>query len=249
MTTRTSQVLASEKTAADLAVKIFADGADRASMLASYANPLVAGFTTNPTLMRQAGVTDYRAFARDIVAAIPDRPISFEVFSDEFDDMERQAREIATWGSNVYAKIPVSNTQGKVSYDLVHRLSQDGVKVNVTAIFLLEQVREVAAAVDGGAPCCVSVFAGRIADAGLDYMPVMAESVELLAPNPRAELIWASPREVYNVVQADRIGCHIITCTSDIIKKLPTLGKELGQFSLDTVQTFYADATAAGYSL
>ena len=249
MTTRTSQVLASEKTAADLAVKIFADGADRASMLASYANPLVAGFTTNPTLMRQAGVTDYRAFARDIVAAIPDRPISFEVFSDEFDDMERQAREIATWGSNVYAKIPVTNTQGKVSYDLVHRLSQDGVKVNVTAIFLLEQVREVAAAVDGGAPCCVSVFAGRIADAGLDYMPVMAESVELLAPNPRAELIWASPREVYNVVQADRIGCHIITCTSNIIKKLPTLGKELGQFSLDTVQTFYADATAAGYSL
>lgn len=249
MTTRTSQVLASKKTAADLAVKIFADGADRASMLASYANPLVAGFTTNPTLMRQAGVTDYRAFARDIVAAIPDRPISFEVFSDEFDDMERQAREIATWGSNVYAKIPVSNTEGKVSYDLVQRLSHDGVKVNVTAIFLLEQVREVAAAVAGGAPCCVSVFAGRIADAGLDYMPVMAESVELLAPNPRAELIWASPREVYNVVQADRIGCHIITCTSDIIKKLPTLGKELGQFSLDTVQTFYADATAAGYSL
>ena len=249
MTTRTSQVLASEKTAADLAVKIFADGADRASMLASYANPLVAGFTTNPTLMRQAGVTDYRAFARDIVAAIPDRHISFEVFSDEFDDMERQAREIATWGSTVYAKIPVSNTQGKVSYDLVQRLSQDGVKVNVTAIFLLDQVREVAAAVDGGAPCCVSVFAGRIADAGLDYLPVMAESVELLAPNPRAELIWASPREVYNVVQADRIGCHIITCTSDIIKKLPTLGKELGQFSLDTVQTFYADATAAGYSL
>lgn len=249
MTTRTAQALASEKTATDLAVKIFADGADRASMLASYANPLVAGFTTNPTLMRQAGVTDYRAFARDIVAAIPDRPISFEVFSDEFGDMERQAHEIATWGENVYAKIPVSNTKGEVSYDLVHRLSQGGVKVNVTAIFLLDQVREVAAAVEGGAPCCVSVFAGRIADAGLDYMPVMAESVELLAPNPRAELIWASPREVYNVVQADHIGCHIITCTSDIIKKLPTLGKELGRFSLETVQTFYADATAAGYSL
>lgn len=249
MTTCTAQALASEKTATDLAVKIFADGADRASMLASYANPLVAGFTTNPTLMRQAGVTDYRAFARDIVAAIPDRPISFEVFSDEFGDMERQAHEIATWGENVYAKIPVSNTKGEVSYDLVHRLSQGGVKVNVTAIFLLDQVREVAAAVEGGAPCCVSVFAGRIADAGLDYMPVMAESVELLAPNPRAELIWASPREVYNVVQADRIGCHIITCTSDIIKKLPTLGKELGRFSLETVQTFYADAAAAGYSL
>ena len=249
MTTLTSQVLAYEKTAADLAVKIFADGADRESMLASYANPLVSGFTTNPTLMRQAGVTDYRAFAHDIVAAIPDRDISFEVFSDEFDDMERQAHEIATWGENVYAKIPVSNTKGEVSYDLVHRLSQDGVKVNVTAIFLLDQVREVAAAVEGGAPCCVSVFAGRIADAGLDYMPVMAESVELLASNPQAELIWASPREVYNVVQADSIGCHIITCTSDIIKKLPTLGKEMGQFSLETVQIFYADATAAGYSL
>lgn len=245
----TAQARVSEKTAADLAVKIFADGADRASMLTSYANPLVAGFTTNPTLMRQAGVTDYRTFARDIVAAIPDRHISFEVFSDEFDDMERQAREIATWGLNVYAKIPVSNTKGKASYDLVHRLAQDGVKVNVTAIFLLDQVREVAAAVDGGASCCVSVFAGRIADAGLDYMPIMAEAVELLAPNPRAELIWASPREVYNVVQADRIGCHIITCTSDIIKKLPTLGKELGQFSLETVQLFYADAAAAGYSL
>ena len=193
MTTLTSQELAYEKTAADLAVKIFADGADRESMLASYANPLVSGFTTNPTLMRQAGVTDYRAFAHDIVAAIPDRHISFEVFSDEFDDMERQAHEIATWGENVYAKIPVSNTKGEVSYDLVHRLSQDGVKVNVTAIFLLDQVREVAAAVEGGAPCCVSVFAGRIADAGLDYMPVMAESVELLASNPQAELIWASP--------------------------------------------------------
>ena len=166
MTTLTPQVLADKKTAADLTVKIFADGADRESMLASYANPLVSGFTTNPTLMRQAGVTDYRAFARDIVAVIPDRHISFEVFSDEFDDMEHQAREIATWGENVYAKIPVSNTKGEVSYDLVHRLSQDGVKVNITAIFLPDQVREVAAAVEGGAPCCVSVFAGRIADAG-----------------------------------------------------------------------------------
>ena len=249
MTVIAAQERAYDKSASDLKVKVFADGADRESMLESYANPLVAGFTTNPTLMRRAGVTDYRAFARDIVAAIPDRHISFEVFSDEFADMEHQAREIATWGDNVYAKIPVSNSRGEVSYDLVKRLSQSGVKVNVTAIFLLDQVRQVAAAVEGGASCCVSVFAGRIADAGLDYMPVMVESVEILKSNPKAELIWASPREVYNVVQADDIGCHIITCTSDIINKLPTLGKELGQFSLETVQLFYQDASAAGYML
>lgn len=249
MTTTVTQERAYDKSAADLKVKIFADGADRDSMLESYANPLVSGFTTNPTLMRRAGVTDYRAFAQEIVKEIPDRDISFEVFSDEFEDMERQAREIATWGENVYVKIPISNTKGESSCDMINRLSQDGVKVNVTAIFLLNQVHEVAAAVDGGAPCCVSVFAGRIADAGLDYMPVMAESVKILSTNPVAELIWASPREVYNVVEADDVDCHIITCTSDIIKKLPTLGKELGQFSLETVQLFYDDATAAGYSL
>ena len=249
MTTPVSKLRRADITAADLKVKIFADGADRESMLESYANPLVSGFTTNPTLMHKAGVTDYRAFAHEIVAAIPDRHISFEVFSDEFDDMESQAREIATWGENVYAKIPVSNTKAQTSYDLVRTLSQDGVKVNVTAIFTLEQVRSVADAVYGGAPCCVSVFAGRIADAGLDYMPVMTESVDILKRNAHAELIWASPREVYNVVQADDIGCHIITCTNDIINKLPTLGKELNQFSLETVQVFYDDATAAGYSL
>ena len=249
MTATASQELAYKKSTSDLQVKVFADGADRESMLESYANPLISGFTTNPTLMRRAGVTDYRAFAHDIIKEIPDRHISFEVFSDDFVDMERQAREIATWGDNVYAKIPITNTKGETSYEMVSRLSQDGVKVNVTAIFLLDQVRAVAEAVDGGAPCCVSVFAGRIADAGLDYMPVMAESVEILKPNPKAELIWASPREVYNVAQADDIGCHIITCTSDIIKKLPTFGKDLGQFSLETVQLFYEDASAAGYSL
>jgi transaldolase len=249
MTATASQELAYKKSTSDLQVKVFADGADRESMLESYANPLISGFTTNPTLMRRAGVTDYRAFAHDIIKEIPDRHISFEVFSDDFVDMERQAREIATWGDNVYAKIPITNTKGETSYEMVNRLSQDGVKVNVTAIFLLDQVRAVAEAVDGGAPCCVSVFAGRIADAGLDYMPVMAKSVEILKPNPKAELIWASPREVYNVAQADDIGCHIITCTSDIIKKLPTFGKELGQFSLETVQLFYEDASAAGYSL
>ncbi len=249
MTDTGLQEHAFDKSGADLNVKVFADGADRDSMLESYANPLVSGFTTNPTLMRKAGVSDYRAFAQQIVREIPDRHISFEVFSDEFEDMERQAREISTWGDNIYAKVPITNTKGESSCDMVSRLSQDGVKVNVTAIFLLDQVREVAAAVVGGAPCCVSVFAGRIADAGLDYMPIMAESVEILKPNPQAELIWASPREVYNVVQADDIGCHIITCTTDIIKKLPTLGKELGQFSLETVQLFYEDATAAGYTL
>ncbi len=249
MTTRIPEVLRADLTAADLKVKVFADGADRESMLESYANPLVSGFTTNPTLMRKAGVSDYVGFAKEILKEIPDRDISFEVFSDDFEDMERQGREIATWGENVYVKIPVSNTKGETSYDLVRRLSHDGVKVNVTAIFVLDQVRKVAEAVDGGAPCCVSVFAGRIADAGIDYMPTMRESVEILQSNPKAELIWASPREVFNVVQADEIGCHIITCTSDIIKKLPTIGKELAEFSLDTVKLFYDDATAAGYSI
>jgi len=249
MTTSVPEVLCSDIAAADLKVKIFADGADRESMLESYANPLVSGFTTNPTLMRRAGVSDYVGFAKDILKEIPDRDISFEVFSDEFDDMERQGREIATWGENVYVKIPVSNRKGETSYDLVNRLSHEGVKVNVTAIFTLDQVRKVAEAVDGGAPCCVSVFAGRIADAGIDYMPTMIESVKILQSNPKAELIWASPREVFNVVEANDIGCHIITCTSDIIKKLPTFGKDLAQFSLETVQLFYKDATAAGYSI
>jgi transaldolase len=249
MTTSDPEVRRANITATDLKVKVFADGADRESMLESYANPLVSGFTTNPTLMRRAGVSDYVGFAKDILKEIPDRDISFEVFSDEFEDMERQAREIATWGENVYVKIPVSNTKGETSYDLVNRLSHEGVKVNITAIFVLDQVRKVAEAVDGGAPCCVSVFAGRIADAGIDYMPAMRESVAILKPNPNAELIWASPREVFNVVEADSIGCHIITCTSDIIKKLPTLGKDLAEFSIETVQLFYQDATAAGYSI
>ena len=249
MTTSDPEVRRANVTATDLKVKVFADGADRESMLESYANPLVSGFTTNPTLMRRAGVSDYVGFAKDILKEIPDRDISFEVFSDEFEDMERQAREIATWGENVYVKIPVSNTKGETSYDLVNRLSHEGVKVNITAIFVLDQVRKVAEAVDGGAPCCVSVFAGRIADAGIDYMPAMRESVAILKPNPNAELIWASPREVFNVVEADSIGCHIITCTSDIIKKLPTLGKDLAEFSIETVQLFYQDATAAGYSI
>ncbi len=233
----------------DLTVKIFADGADRDSMLEMYASPLIKGFTTNPTLMRKAGISDYKAFAKDIVSEIPDRPISFEVFSDEFDEMRRQAEDIAGWGDNVYVKIPVTNTRGETSYGLVNELSHAGVKVNVTALMLQEQVRRVGAAVAGGAPACVSVFAGRIADTGCDPVPVMTDAVEILKSSPNAELIWASPRELLNIFQADQVGCHIITATSDVLKKLPLIGKELAEYSLDTVKMFYQDARAAGYEL
>ena len=232
-----------------LKVQLFADGADKEGMLEMYHNPLIKGFTTNPTLMRKAGIEDYKAFALDTLQHIPDRPISFEVFTDEFEEMERQARDIASWGDNVYVKIPVTNTRGEVSYPLVRNLSHAGVKVNVTAMMLLEQVREVGAAVQGGAPCCVSVFAGRIADTGIDPVPLMAAAVELLRPYPNAELIWASPRELLNVFQADAIGCHIITVTNDVLKKLPLIGKDLGEYSLETVKMFYDDAQAAGFKL
>jgi transaldolase len=233
----------------DLAVKIFADGANRVDMLALARLSSVAGFTTNPTLMRQAGVTDYEAFAREILAAIPDRPISLEVFADDPAEMERQARIIATWGSNVYVKIPVTNTQGIVTYDLVRRLTQARIKVNVTAVLTLEQVREVSAALSGSTPACVSVFAGRIADTGRDPVPVMAAAVELLSPYANEELIWASPRELLNVFQADAIGCHIITVTGDLLKKVALIGKDLREYSLDTVRMFHDDAARAGYSL
>lgn len=233
----------------DLTVKIFADGADRDGMLEMYANPLIKGFTTNPTLMRKAGISDYKTFAQEILGEIRDRPISFEVFSDEFDEMRRQAEDIAGWGDNVYVKIPVTNTRGVAGYSLVNELSHDGVKVNVTALMLLEQVREVGAAVQGGAPACVSVFAGRIADTGCDPVPVMAQAVEILKPTPNAELIWASPRELLNIFQADEVGCQIITATSDVLKKLPLIGKELNEYSLDTVKMFYEDARVAGYEL
>ena len=233
----------------DLKVKIFADGAERGGMLEMYAKPYIKGFTTNPTLMHKAGLTDYRAFARDIVSAIPDRPISFEVFSDEFDEMERQAREIATWGDNVYVKIPVTNTRREPAYDLVRRLAGEGVKLNITAIMTVDQVRNVVDAVKEGAPSCVSVFAGRIADTGRDPVPLMAEAVEILRAAPRAELIWASPRELLNIFQADAIGCHIITVTNDILKKLELVGKELDDYSLDTVKMFFNDGKKAGFSL
>jgi len=232
-----------------LKVKLFADGAEKAGMLEMYQNPLISGFTTNPTLMKIAGVSDYEAFAKDILTQIPDKPISFEVFSDEFDEMERQALDITSWGENVYVKIPITNTKGESSVPLVATLSENGVKVNVTAMFTVEQVQSVIPGLSKGPGSYVSVFAGRIADAGLDPLPIMREVLGLIKDYPGIELIWASPRELYNVVQADEIGCDIITATNSILKKLSSLGKDLNQFSLETVQMFYDDASEAGYTL
>jgi transaldolase len=233
----------------DLQVQIFADGADKAGMLEMYAKPYIKGFTTNPTLMRKAGITEYEKFARDIVEAIPDRPISFEVFADDFDEMERQARRITTWGTHISVKIPITNTKQESSIPLVSRLSYDGIALNVTAMFTLDQVRAVTDAVRGAAPCYVSVFAGRIADTGLDPVPLMAEAVTMLRTTPNTQLIWASPRELLNVFQADAIGCHVITVTNDILNKLPLVGKDLSRYSLETVRMFYGDGQAAGYVL
>ena len=232
-----------------LQVKLYADGADRKGMLEMYEQPYIQGFTTNPTLMKKAGVTDYEEFARDILRAIPDRPISLEVFADEFDEMERQALEIATWGSNVYVKIPVSNTRRQPSHELIERLSEQDVQLNITAILTLDQVREVATAVRNGPGCIVSVFAGRIADTGVDPVPVMKEALGILQSTPQAELLWASPREVLNIYQADAIGCHIITATNDLLRKLSLAGKDLSEYSLETVRMFYNDAQNAGYQL
>ena len=233
----------------DLTIKIFADGAELDGMLAMYRQPHIKGFTTNPTLMQKAGIRDYGQFARQVLDAIPDRPISFEVFSDDFAEMERQAREIATWGTHVYVKIPVTNTRREPACELIHRLSQAGVKVNVTAIMTLEQVGDVVAALKGGAPSNVSVFAGRIADTGMDPVPHMCRALDIVRTEPACELIWASPRELLNVVQGDQIGCHIITVTNDILKKLPLLGKDLDDYSLETVKMFYDDAQKAGFTL
>jgi transaldolase len=232
-----------------LTVKIFADGADKGGMLEMYAKPFIKGLTTNPTLMRKAGISDYRAFAKDILTEIRDKPISFEVFSDDFAEMERQAVEIASWGDNVYAKIPVSNTRQEPAYALVKRLADRGVKVNVTAMMTLAQVRDVAAALNPAVASYVSVFAGRIADTGRDPVPLMMAAVELLKVVPAAELIWASPRELLNIFQADAIGCHVITVTNDILKKLSLVGYDLGAYSLDTVKMFHTDAAAAGFTL
>ena len=242
-------VHAGVKSIDQLKVKIFADGADKAGMLEMYARPYIKGLTTNPTLMRKAGIANYEAFAREVLQAIPDRPISFEVFSDDFQEMERQALKIAAWGKNVYAKIPVMNTRRAPSYELIQRLTRSGVKVNVTALMTLQQVRDVAAVLNPDIPSYVSVFAGRIADTGRDPVPIMAAAVDVLKPIPQAELIWASPRELLNIFHADEVGCHIITVTNDILKKLQLIEYDLDNYSLDTVKMFHDDAKAAGFTL
>lgn len=233
----------------ELKVKIFADGADKAGMLEMYAKPYIKGLTTNPTLMKKVGITDYRAFCKDILTSIKDKPISFEVFSDDFAEMERQAMEIASWGQNVYVKIPVTNTKQETCYTLVKKLAAQKVKLNVTAIMTLAQVRDVVASLNPTVPSYVSVFAGRIADTGHDPVPMMAAAVEQLKVAPAAELIWASPRELLNIFQADAIGCQVITVTNDILKKLSLVGYDLDQYSLDTVKMFHGDAVAAGFRL
>lgn len=234
---------------ARLNVKIFADGADRRGMLDLYRNPLIQGFTTNPTLMKSAGITNYDGFAREILEAIPDRPISFEVFSDDFAAMDAQARRIASWGNNVYVKIPVTNTKGESAIPLIRGLARARVKMNVTALMTLAQVRDVATALAAAPPSYVSVFAGRIADTGRDPVPLMAAAVQLLAPYPHLELIWASPREILNLFHADQAGCHIITVTHDLLKKVALIGKDLDEYSLETVRMFYNDAVSAGFRI
>ncbi len=233
----------------DLQVKLFCDAADIESLLKMYSKPYIKGFTTNPSLMRKAGVKDFQAFAHAVLAAIPDLPVSFEVFADDEAGMERQARLIASWGRNVYVKIPVTNTQGFSTMPLVRRLSRDGIAVNVTALMTLEQVGRVASALDPRTPAIVSVFAGRIADTGVDPVPLMRRAVEILSDRPLAELLWASSRELLNVFHAEESGTHIITATPDILTKLSLLGRDLTSFSLETVRMLYNDAVSAGYSL
>ena len=232
-----------------LRVKLFADGADLGVIRTMAANPLIKGFTTNPTLMRKAGISDYVAFSRDMLRIVPDRPISFEVFSDEFAEMEAQALEIASWGDNVFVKIPITNTRGEPAAPLVSRLAKAGVQLNVTAILTESQVAEIAQALSPAVASFVSVFAGRIADTGVDPVPVIARSVELLRGLPKAKLIWASPRELLNVFQADAVGCHVITATSDVLNKLSLVGKDLAAYSLETVEMFRKDAVAAGFTI
>jgi transaldolase len=233
----------------EVGIKLFQDGADLAEMIEARRCGLVDGFTTNPTLMRKAGVSDYKAFARAAIAAIPDLPISFEVFADDFDTMEREAHEIASWGGNTYIKIPISNTEGESAAPLIRKLSAARFSLNVTAILTLDQVASVIAAVDAAARLIVSVFAGRIADTGVDPIPMMRKAAAMLQALPRAELLWASPREALNVMQARECGCHIITAPPDLIAKLPLFGKDLSQYSLQTVKMFHEDARAAGFKL
>ena len=234
---------------AELKIKLFSDGADKTQILRFYANPLIRGFTTNPTLMRSAGVKNYEAFAREILDVIRDRPISFEVFADNFGEMERQARKIAAWGENVYVKIPISNTKRQSSMELAGQLAHSGVKVNITAVLTLDQVRAAADALTGGSPGIISIFAGRIADTGRDPVPTVAAAVDLVSAYSDIELIWASPRELLNIFQANDAGCHIITVPETILSKLETVGKDLDEFSLETVAMFHNDAARSGYQL
>lgn len=233
----------------NLKVKLFADGADLGGIQEMAKNPAISGFTTNPTLMRKAGVVDYKSFALEVLKIVPTRPVSFEVFADDFATMERQAMEIASWGPNVNVKIPVTNTRGEFCGPLVKRLSEAGVKLNVTAVMTLDQVQRIVDQLAEKTPAIVSVFAGRIADTGCDPVPLMAEAVAILKSKPRTELIWASPRELLNIFQADAVGCHIITATNDILKKLQLVGKDLNAYSLETVEMFYKDAQAAGFDI
>ena len=232
-----------------LKVKLFADGADLTGIKEMAANLAIKGFTTNPTLMRKAGVSDYKAFALQALQVVGGRPISFEVFADEFGEMGKQAHEIASWGKNIYVKIPVTNTKGEFSGPLVERLTRAGIQVNVTALTTVDQVKRVADRLAPETPAIISVFAGRIADTGRDPVPIMAEAVKIMKKKPKSELIWASPRELLNIFQADEVGCHIITATNDILKKLPLIGKDLDAYSLETVEMFHKDAKAAGYSI
>jgi len=232
-----------------LKVKLFADGADLDSMLTLYNDPNIKGFTTNPTLMKKVGIADYEKFARQVLDKITDRPVSFEVFADDLSGMAAQAKAISSWGSNVNVKIPVTNTQGKFTGPIINELSASGVKLNITAVFTPEQVRAIAENLSQDTLAIVSVFAGRIADSGLDPMPVMRKCVEILEDLPKAELLWASPRELLNIIQADEVGCHIITATPNVLSKLKLLGKDLTEFSLETVQMFYDDAQAAKYTI
>lgn len=233
----------------DLKIQIFADGADQTTMLKMYGNPLIKGLTTNPTLMKKAGISNYREFCLGILKTIKDKPISFEVFSDDFNEMEKQALEIASWGENVFVKIPITNTQKISSFDLIKRLVGQGVKVNVTAIMTLPQITGLIEVLNPNIESYVSVFAGRVADTGVDPIPLMSKAVDLLKSLPQSQLIWASPRELLNILQADSIGCHVITVTEDILKKIPFIGYDLEAFSLDTVKMFYRDAVEAGYNI
>ena len=234
---------------ADLKVKLYTDGAEKASIVEMAQKSWIRGFTTNPSLLKKAGVSDYAAYAKDLVAAVPDHHISFEVFSDDLREIEAQARVIATWGRNVYVKLPVTNTKGEPLYDLIHKLSREGVKINFTALYTEAQIKASVDALRGGAPSIVSVFAGRLGDAGHDYMPVMKYAVGLARGTDTVEVIWASTREVWNVIEADRIGCHIITAPADILRKLEGLGRDPEAISLDTVKGFRTDALAAGLTL